>query len=329
MKKLFVLFLVCFFILPSVAFGQRETILIIGSYHPEYPWEISYREGINEILGYKYDFVSFYMDTKRLPQSEHEKMAQQAWAKYDEVKPVLVILGDDNALKYLTPKLGETDTPVVYLGVNGNPRDYGAFDKDNITGVLERPLVKKSISILKRIVEPSPKKVLALFDDGPTSKASVAEAFRGQTTLTVQDIQVDLKLIGNLDLWKKTVLDAKKQGYDAIFTGLFHTIRDQQGKHVSDEDVLKWTVENTPLPPFAFWDFIVGKDKAVGGFVLFGKAQGQEAAKLARRILQGKKPSEITPVIGKRGEFLFSRSGLKKWGMAVPTDILSLTRFTD
>lgn len=330
MKKLIVLTLAFFFIFPTGLFAaEKETILVIGSYHAEYPWEISYREGLRELLAYKYDLESFYMDTKRLPSSEHEKMAQKAWEKYQEIKPVLVILGDDNALKYLTPRFSKTETPVVYLGINANPRDYGAFDKENITGVLERPLVKRSVSILKRMIQPEPKKALVLFDSGPTSEASVAEAFGGKTTLVVNGIETELKLIGKWDVWENTVLKAKGDGYDAIFTGLFHTIRDAQGKHVSDEKVLEWTVKYSPLPPFAFWDFIVGSDKAVGGFVLSGKAQGKEAAKLALRILRGKSPGEIPPVIGKRGEFIFSRSQLKKWNLTVPTDILSLTKFTE
>lgn len=330
MKTFIVLALASLFVLPcATPAADKETILVIGSYHEAYPWEGSYREGLKQILGYKYNFVDVYMDTKRLPESEQAKMAEQAFQKYQAVKPVLVILGDDNALRHLTPKLSQTETPVVYLGINGNPRDYGAFDKENITGVLERPLVNRSISILNRMLTPKPKKVLVLFDSGPTSAASVSEAFRGKTELRVNDIDVHLRQIGELKAWQESVLNAKTEGYDALFVGLFHTIRDEKGKHVSDEDIMKWTVEHTPIPPFAFWDFIVGKEKAIGGFVLFGEAQGLEAASLARKILHGRLPAEIPPVIGKRGQYFFSRSQLKKWNLAVPTDLLSLTRFAD
>jgi len=330
MKKLIVLTLALFFIFQTGLFAaEKKTILVIGSYHAEYPWEISYREGIKETLGHKYTIEPFYMDTKRLPPSEHAKAADMAWKKYQEIKPSLVILGDDNALKYLTERFSKTKTPVVYLGINANPRDYGAFDKDNITGVLERPLVERSISILKRIVKPELKKVLVLYDSGPTSEVSVAEAFGGKTTLVINGVETDLKLIGKWEEWQNTVLKAKGDGYNTIVVGLFHTIRDAQDKHVGADQVLAWTVQYSPLPPFGFWDFIVGPDKAIGGFVLFGKAQGEEAAKLALKILRGKSPGDISPVIGKRGEYLFSRSQLKKWNLKLPADILSMTKFTN
>jgi len=313
----------------SPAFGEEDTILVIGSYHPEYQWDIDYNSGLKEMLGYKYDFVYFHMNTKRLPPSEHEPMARRAWEKFLEVKPALVITGDDNALKYLAPRFSAEETPLVYLGVNGNPADYDAEGKKNITGVLERPLLVDSISIIRRIMEPPPKKILILFDDGTTSQVSVKQIFGGQTTLKIDDTVVDLKLIGQLEEWEKSVLTAKQAGYDAIFVGLFHTIVDKDGNHVSEERILKWNVDNTPVPPFAFWDFAVGPDKTIGGYVLFGHAQGEAASVLVRKILHGKSPAELPPVIGNQGQYLFSRSQLNKWGLTLPAYILSMTKYTD
>ena len=57
-----------------------------------------------------------------------------------------------------------------------------------------------------------------------------------------------------------------KKGYDVILLGLYHTLRDDTGKHVEAEKVLEWTSENTPVPSFAFWDFLLGPRKAIGGY---------------------------------------------------------------
>ncbi len=46
-------------------FAQRETILVIESYHGEYPWDQSYKEGLREVLASKYDLVFFEMNTKQ------------------------------------------------------------------------------------------------------------------------------------------------------------------------------------------------------------------------------------------------------------------------
>ena len=72
---------------------------------------------------------------------------------------------------------------------------------------------------------------------------------------------------------EEAVLNAKKNGYEAIFIGLYHTLVDDDGKHVSEQTVLEWTSAHSPVPLFCFWEFSVGKGKAIGGLVLDGRDQ--------------------------------------------------------
>ena len=109
------------------ASAAPKTILAIESYHSDNAWDASYLEGLQETFGKDYTLVSFEMDTKRQPKSLYQKQADLAWLKYQELKPDLVILGDDNAMKFLGPKFIMTETPVVFLGINQNPRDYVEF----------------------------------------------------------------------------------------------------------------------------------------------------------------------------------------------------------
>lgn len=302
----------------------NDKILIVESYHEEYDWDRSYKEGIKEKLGNDYELISFQMDTKRVPESQYENKANEAFEIFRSIKPALVILGDDNALKYLGPKLADTSVPVVYLGINRNPQDYLTNGTLNFTGVLERPLLKRSVYTLTRILGPQMKKVLVLFDSGTTSKASIEHVFKGRTQVELSGIIVDLKLIGNWDVWKETVVDARKNGYDALFVGLYHTIFDQTGKHVNANNVLNWTNENTPVPHFGFWDFSVGQDKTIGGLVLYGKQQGLAAGEIALRILAfDKKPNDIIPKIAERGRYLFSKNQLEKYQLQLPGDLIA------
>lgn len=312
--------LYCLMFLAAVS-AQAKTILLIESYHAEFAWDVSYKAAIKEVLGPKHSLVTFQMDTKRLPKDKHLEMADKAWQEYKKVKPDLVITGDDAALKLLGPRFATTETPVVYLGVNRNPRDYHMIGVKNITGILERPLMKRSIAFLIDIIVPNPKKILVLFDSDISSQASLEQEFNGTNKQTITGVDVEVKLIAKFDEWQKTVLNAKKNGYDALIIGLYQTLTDAHGANVADKKVLTWTSENTPVPPFAFWDFPVGADKAIGGYVLFGKTQGEEAAKMSLEILGGKPPSQIIPKTSEQGRFLFSRSQLKKWNIKLPTDI--------
>ncbi|MFH2091739.1 MAG: ABC transporter substrate binding protein [Pseudomonadota bacterium] len=325
------IFLVILFVLGvSIScFSSQKTILVIESYDSGYPWDISYKKGIESVLAKDYNIVYFEMDTKRLPPDQYEKRAQLAYEMYKKNQPVLVILGDDNALKFVGPKLSDTKTPVVYLGINNNPRDYGLSQSENITGILERPLMKRSIIYISELIEPKLEKMLILFDSGNTSKISVREMFNDKASVSVSGVQVDLQLIGKLSDWKKAVLSARMNGYGAIVVGLYQTIVDENGKHVSADEIIDWTSKNTLVPPFGFWDFTVGKDLTIGGLVLFGQTQGEEAATIALEILSGKKPNQIPPVMGKKGRFFFSRSQLAKWQITLPDHMASKADYTE
>jgi len=324
------LLLVVFLLLATGAdlWAADPTVMVVESYHAEYAWDQSYLNGLREGLGAKVKLVRFQMDTKRVPKSMYQQQADLAWQKFLEVKPDLIVLGDDNALKYLGPKLLDKGTPVVYLGINNNPEDY-VPGGHNITGILERPLYNFSIRTVGQIVQPKPKKILVLFDHGTTSQASVAEAFQGKKRVIMHDIEVDLQTIGNWDLWQAEVLGAKDLGYDALVVGLYHTLSDSHGHNVPADRVMQWTSANTPVPPFGFWDFSVGAGKTIGGFVLSGREQGLAAAKVARGIIEGAEPASIPPKIGEKGAFVFSRSELKRYGFSLPAEMARRTNWVE
>ncbi len=307
-KKVVVQILFVVFILPVQA-----DILLIESYHAQYPWDMSYKVGLDSVLGQRYLIRNFEMDTKRLPVSEYQNRADAAWSYYHKLRPELVILADDNALRLLGPRFAKTDTPVVYLGINGNPRNYGLADAANITGVLERPRLADAIFLLGKLLSnPSPK-VLVLLDSGVTSKVILEDVFNSKDNPINGRMQIVVRQIDLWKDWQSEVLNARKNGYSAIIAGLYHTIKTSNGDNVDSELIIRWTSANTPVPPFAFWDFAVGEDKAIGGIVLFGKAQGEAAAHIALKILSGTSPSTILPKTAEEGRYLFSPAQLAKW----------------
>ncbi|WP_027709877.1 ABC transporter substrate-binding protein [Zooshikella ganghwensis] len=329
MKKIMKLLLLGMLIYFSNYALAANKVLLIESYHADYPWDISYVEGLRSVFESKeISLLRFQMDTKRVPSVEYQQKADEAWAYYQQVQPDLVILGDDNALKFLAEKFSQTNTPVVYLGINSNPNKLGITKYKNITGILERPLFKKSIAQVKEIL-PNAKKLLILFDNGTTSTQALEDEFKGKKTGAISGIKIDIHQIGILSEWKSAVSSAKESGYDAIITGLYHTLRDGNDKSVDSTNLIEWTSENTPVPMFAFWDFAVGPKKAIGGLVLYGFSQGQAAGKMAMDILSGKQPSSIRPKIGEKGRNLYSKSLLEKWSITLPDSIAKRADYID
>lgn len=323
-------FLLGWLLLLGVSAGAAEkTILVVESYNVEMQWDVDYKEALRTALDKHYRLEFFQMDTKRLPKAQHAAMADKAWALYQTLHPALVILGDDAALKFLAPRLGTTTTPVVYLGINNNPREY--FDAaviKNITGVLERPVLKRNIAFVQRIL-PATRRALVLFDTDVTSQVVLRETFGGKTEQTIGGVQVELKLIEHWEQWQEQVLHAKDH-YDVIFLGLYQALRDASGKSANTTDeVARWTSEHTPIPAFGFWDWAVGPEKTVGGLVLYGKDQGKAAGEMALKILGGVSPDKIYPVTADRGNFLYSRTQLRRYGIVLPPDIAAMASYTD
>ncbi|MGL5092265.1 MAG: ABC transporter substrate-binding protein [Aeromonas sobria] len=292
-------------------------ILVISSYHPEFLWDKSYNKGLLDGLDGEHQISHFYMDTKRYQREELDDIAQRAITFYLKSKPDLVVLGDDNAINYLANEIAALGTPVVFLGMNENPRLKGFVGHPKITGVLERPLLKRNISEISQLMGELDK-ALVLFDSSNVALTAIEDEFKTQTQLRVGQTLVNSQLIGDYDLWQEAVLNAKKNGYQAIFLGLYHTLVDDQGKHVDEQTVLAWTSANSPLPLFCFWEFTVGKGMAIGGLVLDGNDQGHQAASLINSILAGTLPRTLSPRAALRGEYVFSKSELARWQLTVP-----------
>lgn len=322
------IFLLVLILLSAQSYGAK--IMIIGSYHQDYPWELDYNRGIRDTLGDNHSYYNFHMDTKRLKPEAYKERADQAWKLYQSVNPDLVFLGDDNAVKYLNQRFRKTSTPVVFLGINSDARTYKTNNAENFTGVYERPLLKRSIVLAQQLMgKRNNVKVLVLFDSGTTSIVSAEHLSEKKQHMTIGNTEIDIKNIGNYESWQKTILAAKEKGYNTIFIGLYQTIYDAEGRHIPAADVLAWTRRYSPVPHFGFWSFSVGLEGNIGGYVLDGYVHGVNAAGLARKILGGAAPNSLYPKIDSTGRYLLSRSGIKKWQLQIPDNVLSRAIWVD
>lgn len=313
---------ICFLYLSmTTSVVKAADILIIESYHADFNWDMAYKKGIKENLTSDYHFSYFQMDTKRLPVENHPEMAESAWQKYLTSKPDVVVLADDNALKYLGPRFKNTSTPVVYLGINNNPRNYDIYHVANITGVLERPLLKRSILYLNKLVG-NVDKVLVLFDDSPSSAAAVGIEFQQGQAMKLRQVLVEVGMVSQYSQWQNKVLSAKANEIDFIVVGLYQTLRDEEGNHISAEQVMEWTSANSTVPVFGFWGYSIGANKAIGGLVIEGYEQGYTAAKIIKKIVAGENIAKIRPEVAKKGSYIFSREEVEKHKLIIPANML-------
>lgn len=320
MKKIII------FLLISISILTQNRILIISSYHDEFKWQEMYKKAFIETLGEDYEYFYFNMDTKRLPKSTFETKGKEAYEYFLELNPSLVLLGDDNALLYMKDYLYGLDIPVVFLGINANIRDYIGGDRKNITGVLERPLFKQNIRLLEDLLGDIDN-VLILFDQTYTVNRILKEEFNNKGKITLKGIDVFIRSTNDYDQWKSIVDNAHKD-YDAIIFGTYQGLRDNDNKSVYDQDAINYARNNSQIPIFAFWEFGIGKNKALGGLVLTGEEQGIAAANIAKEVLEeGRSPNLIFPTTPNEGRYIFSQSEILKWALEIDEDIAKKSLF--
>ncbi|WP_104398999.1 ABC transporter substrate-binding protein [Vibrio penaeicida] len=312
MRKIFLLLTVTLFASGSIA----KELVFIHSYHFEYPWVGEYREGFHSEIE-DMNIHNFQMDTKRKPVNQFPAIADKAWEFIQQHDPDIVVVSDDNALKYLGPRLIENNIPTFFLGINANPRNYVPITP-NISGVLERPLMKRSVYMISKVL-PDVANIRVLMDGAATSHAILETSFNNKLSQVINGIAVHTSLVPNYESWESNILEAKQQGYDAIIIANYAALKDESEKHYSLDEVSSWTSKNSPLPVFAFWSYSVGQGKAIGGLSISALEQGIEVAKLINQfVASGEMPTIMTP---KKGAFIFSKKELKRWQLSVPSDI--------
>ena len=149
-----------------------------------------------------------------------------------KIRPDLVIVGDDAALQRVGSKLAQQGVPVIYLGINNNPRNYFPGAAPRVSGVLERPLILRSVFELGKAVK-GLRSALVLFDDDLTSRIIRDETFVGRDSMLLANIHVDLALTGSYAEWQRRVQGAAGR-YQAIWVGLYFTLRGADGKVVPE-----------------------------------------------------------------------------------------------
>ncbi|MGF1720851.1 ABC transporter substrate-binding protein [Vibrio kyushuensis] len=319
MKSIYLLLL--FFI---SAFAYSQEMVFVHSYHFEYPWVKEYRQGFeSEIDGF--NIHHFQMDTKRRPAEEFEEIADKAWTFIEQNKPDVVVISDDNALKYLGPRLTKNRIPTFFLGINANPRLYVSIT-DTITGVLERHLLENTVHMIKKL-QPSVKRIKIIMDSGATSHAILETSFSNKTKLLIHGIEVNTYFIGSKESWFENTKSAKSEGYDALIMTSFASLKDKSGQHFLMDDVISWTSSHTPIPLYSFWNYEIGTGKAIAGVTVSALQQGITAAQQVKQYIDsGIMPMITTP---KKGNIVFSQTELKRWNIQAPPELLKRAKLRD
>ncbi len=333
--KLYIIFSFCCLVIFGLsinsAFAEGNKIAIVHSYSPTMSWVINLGDGVKKVLGDKYEYEEIFMDTKRIDKSKFKEVAEATLNKLESIKPRLVIVSDDNALK-LVGRYIDAETPVVFAGINASLRDDypWLFEKDNMTGILERPLIKRNLQETMEAFGLESKKILVLMDDSLTAQYFFKLDLDSKDTFSVMGAQVNVFKSGDFSDWQRKILSTKDDGYNLLLLAGAFALRDEKGNSISAIDVAKWISNNSPIPPFTTHLQQIGEGLLVGGLQLSGRIMGEDAAKIAKQILDNNiKPKSIFPQRQSAGDLKYSKAEIKKQGLTLTPKYQKLVIFVD
>jgi ABC-type uncharacterized transport system substrate-binding protein len=307
----------------KIALAKQYKILHVMSYHSPWEWTDNQLKGFKAAMkdaNVQYNIMQ--MDTKRRSdEAWKQKISREIRDTIDASKPDLIFASDDNAQLYVTKYYINTSIPIVFSAVNEDPAKYGFTGSQNVTGILEKPHYVATLRLLKKLV-PNVKRVAMITDTGVMWPALIAEMQQQQDQFG--DIQVvSYDIIPTFSEFKRKVRSYQNR-VDALgFLGIFE-FRDENGKNVPMEDVLKWLQKNSKLPDFSFWEDRVLKGTLCSVSVS-AYEQGYLAGIYARDILLGrKKPAGLPMISTKRGTPFINMVTAKRLGIEPSGDILQL-----
>ena len=306
---------------PGAVSLSGKRILLVHSYHAEYPWVDAITRGVRWTLkGTGVKMRVFHMDTKRNTGEEWKKRAgDRAFAEAEAYDPDVIVTVDDNAQLYLGERLIGGARPVVFCGVNGDPADYG-YPAPNVTGIIERLHFERTLALLDRI-RPC-RRIAILSSDDPTS----AGAFAYMRETPVDAEVTEWILAGTFAEWKEAVRRFNRT-VDAFGVYSYHTIRDEgDSTSLDPKTVMDWTRRNARVPTFGFAEFGI-EDGLMIGVTVSGFEHGEKAAQYALEILRGTPIARLPVIEANVGVPILNRTVAEQLGIDIDSSLAAEIRF--
>jgi PAS domain S-box-containing protein len=298
---------------PSFVSGQEsKRVLLLCSYHQGDPWEDWIVQGVYSVLEEKEAEIHVeYLDTIRHNREEciaHFRSLLKS--KFDCLPFHLIISADDYALDFLLEhrKDFSPNIPIIFCGINDFRYERIAGHR-NITGVNEIMDIEGTIKIAL-LLHPKAKNLVAIVGGDLPQWRRLLELFR-KVAPSFSD-RVKIQEIMNLDMAEApSVLRAVPP--DSIVLSLGGAKGDGRGEDVRTS-LFRFLSEHSAAPVYCPWEFALGTG-IVGGKMVSGFSQGEAAAQMARRILEGEPVSNIPVLLKSPSIPMFDWNALKRFGI--------------
>ena len=311
----FTLFFTC------VAYSETKKfkVLVVMSYETTYRWCSEIKEGVDHVLGKSSEIKYFYMNTK-IDVKGGPKKAKEAFEVFEKFKPDGVIVADDNGQSmFVVPYVKDKyKTPVMFCGVNAEPEKYG-YPSKNVSGILERQLIKESIIFIQQLLPNINTMGFVIRQDSSTAAGISAQIDREKKGYPVKVF--DTVLLNNIKEGKNFINKNKKK-YDALFMVSLEGLPDENGKPMTEKNVIKTLKALYKKPTLGIEKFGV-QYGSLCAIIQTGQEQGTVAAEMLLKAMKGTPVAKIPITRNKFGKRVINMDTLNSLKLKPDPKILS------
>ena len=313
------LFITIFFSLTVChpVYGAPETdekrVLFLSSY--SYAWDTvqiqieGIKEGIGDGIVLDYEF----MDTKRFPDEESQKVFYEG-LKYrlQRVAPYdVVILGDDAALNFAVKYRDElfSGIPLVFEGINNTDYAIELAKDPLITGVLEQLSFEKNINFA-RTLYPNARRVVSILDNSVTGEAERKSFYKNAENYP----DLDFSEINTSELTTDQLITTLATiDTDTILIYIVMT-EDASGVQYTSSQSIKLVSKYASVPALRMVSGGIGEG-LLGGNIVSMELSGKIAAQIATEIVNGKAPSDFDVIVDSPNIYCVDENVMRKFNL--------------
>lgn len=290
--RLLLILLILFNCLQIVHSEESYNILLLNSYHKGYKWTDEVTRGVEETFADRnISLYIEYLDSKRFFNPEYLEALSVLLKKKHRSNPYdLVITSDNNAFDFYRERgAGIFDEiPVVFCGLN-YLKEADLKGLSNVTGINERADIEKNLELIESIHSDIDR--ILIISDNTTTGAKIRDEIENLKDKRSPD-KPGLDLV--YDISAAELKERLEQLDDKYIVYLTVFSRDRLGEFFEFDRSTEFISRSSSVPVYGTWNFQLGHG-IVGGYLVEGYSQGQNAAFMALDILSGM-TADLIPV---------------------------------
>ncbi|PAB55847.1 ABC transporter substrate-binding protein, partial [Anaeromicrobium sediminis] len=317
MRKLMVLLLIIMNVLSLngiVSFSQetkKNHILVLNSYHQGYTWTDNIVKGIESVLEDENNVIRIeYMDTRIIKDERHLNNLYELYKhKFSNHKFDVIIASDNDAYNFLKKyhKSLFENTPIICCGLNIFD-DFITNRNNMFTGVVETVDIKDTIDIAYKL-HPNIKNVVVIADESLSGDMNI-EITKKVVPLYKGKIKFDFIQNDSIEEILKNIKKIPRNSM--IFqAGLY---KDKVGEPISIEEGNKIISKAVNIPLYSCWEMNLCNG-VIGGKMASGYSQGQTAAQVALKVLEGQNIKDLPFMQKSINKYVFDYHAIRQYNI--------------